>query len=210
MYRTGDLARFLPDGRIELLGRSDNQVKLRGFRIELGEIEEALKDEAGIADAVTKVHELAPGDERLVAYVTLEPGQRLSVVALRKRLRRVLPDYMIPQAFETLDALPMTPNGKIDRNALPKPATFVASGQVGDPPSTNAERRIAAIWSELLGCGEISCADNFFELGGHSLLAMQASRHIAEAFGCKMPPQVLVIQNLREIAAEVTVPAVAL
>ena len=111
--------------------------------------------------------------------MTLEAGSRLSVVALRKRLRQLLPDYMIPQAFETLDALPLTPNGKIDRRALPKPATFVAHSQDGDPPATNAERRIAAIWSELLGCGQISLADNFFELGGHSLLAMQASRRIA-------------------------------
>jgi amino acid adenylation domain-containing protein len=210
MYRTGDLARHLPDGRLELLGRSDNQVKLRGFRIELGEIEEALKEEPGITDAVTKIHELTPSDQRLVAYVTLEAGSRLSVVALRKRLRQLLPDYMIPQAFETLDALPLTPNGKIDRRALPKPATFVAHSQDGDPPATNAERRIAAIWSELLGCGQISLADNFFELGGHSLLAMQASRRIAETFGCRMPPQALVMQSLREIAAEVEAPAVAL
>lgn len=210
MYRTGDLARFLPDGRLELLGRSDNQVKLRGSRIELGEIEEALKGEPGISDAVTKIHELTPGDQRLVAYVALEAGSRLSVVALRKSLRRVLPDYMIPQAFETLDALPLTPNGKVDRGALPQPATFVAHRRDGEPPVTQAERRIAAIWSELLGCGEVSLADNFFELGGHSLLAMQASRRIAETFGCRMPPQTLVMQNLREIAAEVEAPAVAL
>lgn len=200
MYRTGDLGRFLADGRIEHLGRVDSQVKVRGFRIELGEIEACLNDQPGVEQAVAQVFEPVPGDQRLVAYLVTAGDQRPATIALRKAMRQRLPDYMIPQHFEQIDSVPLTPNGKLDRNALVCPEVFGASSRVGAPPSSEMERSIAAVWAELLGISGLTTADNFFELGGHSLLAMRAIQRMAEALGHRLPPQVLVINSLGEVA----------
>ncbi len=182
MYRTGDLARYLSDGRIDFLGRIDNQVKLRGFRIELGEIEAVLTQHQGIRQAVAVVREDTPGDKRLVAYLTvhsLEP----SVSEMRVHLHEKLPEYMIPSLFVFLDELPLTPNGKIDRRALPAPETSrpdLITSYVA--PQNETERTIAAIWQETLKVEQVGIDDNFFELGGHSLLIVQIHQLLKEKF----------------------------
>lgn len=182
MYRTGDLVRRRPDGRLDFLGRADHQVKLRGFRIELGEIESAIQEVADVPSAVVLAREDTPGDVRLVAYVT--GASEIEPAALRAELSKRLPDYMIPAHVVTLDAFPVTPNQKIDRNALPAPVAQVArpkpkvsaSEQGAGQADETLRQSIAAIWTEVLGVQEIASEDNFFELGGHSLLAVQTHR----------------------------------
>ncbi|EYU13214.1 non-ribosomal peptide synthetase, partial [Photorhabdus aegyptia] len=171
MYRTGDLARYLPDGNLEFLGRNDQQVKIRGFRIEPGEIETRLVEHPAVREAAV----LALGnetDKRLVAYVVAEVHERLSI-SLRAHLSTILPDYMVPAAFVRLDAFPLTPNGKLDRQALPAPSEEAFARQVYETPQGETEIALAAIWCELLGIRQISRYDNFFALGGHSLLAVR-------------------------------------
>jgi amino acid adenylation domain-containing protein len=172
LYRTGDQVRYRPDGRLEYLGRLDNQVKLRGFRIELGEIETVLSTHQALQQVVVAVREDHPGDARLVAYIVPLPGQAVTVTDVRKHLRRALPDYMIPQHVVELEAIPMTPSGKIDRKALPSPFDAAALDEdVYVAPGTETERTLAAIWQEVLGVTRVGIHDNFFDLGGHSLLA---------------------------------------
>ena len=180
LYRTGDLARWQSDGQIAFLGRMDHQVKIRGQRIELGEIEAALAGFDGVDNAVVISRELAPHDHRLVAYVAAR--QDLSESALKAHLRTNLPEAMIPAHLVTLDALPLTPNNKIDRAALPDPTgkRRESDKQVAAVPGQGIEAEIAAIWSSILGVTGIRASDNFFELGGHSLLAVQAHRAIRE------------------------------
>lgn len=188
LYRTGDLARYRRDGIIEYLGRIDQQVKIRGFRIELGEIEAALNRHPGIAEAVVLARRDEPGDTRLVAYLVPRHDQGPSTNEVRTFLRELLPEYMVPTAFVTLRAFPLTPNGKIHREALPAPMssslnleeTYVA-------PRTVLEEVIAAIWVETLGLKRIGVHDNFFEVGGHSLLAMQVISRIREEFHIELP-----------------------
>ncbi|PCC68477.1 amino acid adenylation domain-containing protein [Nannocystis exedens] len=181
LYRTGDFARYLPDGALEFLGRIDHQVKIRGFRIELVEIEAALGEHPAVADCAVLVREDRPGDKRLVAYVAsaAEPA----AAELRAFLRAKLPEYMVPAAFVCMRALPVDPNGKTDRRAL----AGLALGQVevdrSDVPQTEAERRVAAIWCELLGLDQVGAHDNFFDLGGHSLLVPKLQRALQDAFG---------------------------
>ncbi|WP_055589551.1 non-ribosomal peptide synthetase/MFS transporter [Streptacidiphilus griseoplanus] len=163
LYRTGDAARRLPDGTVEFLGRLDNQVKLRGLRIELGEIEAALRDKAGAREAAVVVSE----DKRLVAYLVDGPAEAAQA---REAIRGTLPDYMIPSHFVALDALPLTPSGKLDRRALPAPEVTAAEYR---EPATEAERVVAAVWAEVLEVERIGLDDDFFDLGGHSLLAIQ-------------------------------------
>jgi hypothetical protein len=177
LYRTGDLARRLPDGRIEFLGRLDHQVKVRGQRIELGEVEAALAALPGVARAAAGVVG-AGAERRLVAYLVASapggvPGTGpRSPDRFRELLARSLPEGMIPSVFVPLDALPMTPSGKVDRRALPAPdAAALASETVFRPPESSLERRIAALWGELLGVERVGRDDDFFALGGHSLLA---------------------------------------
>ncbi|OHV53272.1 non-ribosomal peptide synthetase [Photorhabdus temperata] len=171
MYRSGDLARYLPDGNLEFLGRNDHQVKIRGFRIEPGEIEIRLMEYPTVQEAV--VLALGEGqDKRLVAYVVAETDDEL-VNGLRRHLSATLPDYMIPSAFVRLDALPSTPNGKLDRRALPAPGEEAFARQVYEAPQGEIETALAAIWRELLGVEQISRHDNFFALGGHSLLVVR-------------------------------------
>ncbi|WP_387464671.1 amino acid adenylation domain-containing protein, partial [Photorhabdus sp. RM323S] len=171
MYRTGDLARYLPDGNLEFLGRNDQQVKIRGFRIEPGEIEARLVEHPAVSEAIVLV--LGDGqDKRLVAYVVAEMDEEL-VNRLRMHLSTILPDYMVPSAFVRLDSFPLTPNGKLDRRALPGPGEEAFARQVYEAPQGETETTLAAIWSELLGIEQISRHDSFFALGGHSLLAVR-------------------------------------
>jgi amino acid adenylation domain-containing protein len=172
LYTTGDLARHLSDGTIEFLGRRDHQVKLRGFRVELGEVETALAATAGVREAAVLCREDTPGDKRLVAYVVPESGHALSASDLRRLLRERLPEYMVPATFMFLQTLPANRSGKIDRSALPRPngrGTDLPA-EHGPTPATDLERKIAAVWREILNVDAVGVDDNFFDLGGHSLL----------------------------------------
>ncbi|MDG9701520.1 non-ribosomal peptide synthetase [Streptomyces sp. DH37] len=179
MYRTGDLVRWTDDGELEYLGRIDQQVKVRGFRIELGEVEEALRRCEGVAEAAAAVRE-SDGHRRLAGYVVPAPGARVEPDAVRRALGRTLPDYMVPQAVAVLDALPLNPNGKLDRGRLPDP------GPAGHavrhvPPRTPTERTLAAIWADVLGVERIGADDNFFALGGDSILSIQVVAQARQA-----------------------------
>ncbi|MGA7437302.1 MAG: amino acid adenylation domain-containing protein [Luteibacter sp.] len=201
MYRSGDLARYLPDGAIEYLGRSDHQVKIRGLRIELGEIEATLAAIDGIRDVVV----LARSDERniprLVAYLVAHDGQPLPDMAwLRRTVSQTLPDYMLPEAFVALEAMPLTANGKVDRAALPAPGARLDQAD-HIAPRTTTEKAIAAIWSDLLKVEQIGIADDFFELGGHSLLATQLVSQLRKRQGADV--------DLRELFAHATLEALA-
>ncbi|HEX6083995.1 MAG TPA: AMP-binding protein, partial [Thermoanaerobaculia bacterium] len=173
MYKTGDLGRWLPDGNIEYLGRNDFQVKIRGFRIELGEIEAKLVQCDGVREAVVLAREDAAGDKRLVAYLVVQEDADLSVADLRDALSRQLPEYMIPSVFVQLDALPLTANGKLDRQALPAPDSMMLAAREYAPPQGEIEQTLATLWQELLRARSVGRHDNFFELGGHSLLVVQ-------------------------------------
>jgi non-ribosomal peptide synthetase component F/acyl carrier protein len=169
LYKTGDLGRWLPDGTIEFLGRNDFQVKVRGFRIEPGEIEAALLRCADVNEAVVLAREEQAGETRLVAYVT----GGADIERLRGELAGQLPAYMVPSAFVALDELPLNPNGKVDRKALPAPVGDAYAGHVYEAPQGEIEATLAALWSELLQVERVGRQDNFFDLGGHSLLAVQ-------------------------------------
>ncbi|UTP71075.1 pyoverdine non-ribosomal peptide synthetase PvdD [Pseudomonas aeruginosa] len=180
LYRTGDLARFQADGNIEYIGRIDHQVKVRGFRIELGEIEAALAGLAGVRDAVVLAHD-GVGGTQLVGYVvadSAEDAERLRE-SLRESLKRHLPDYMVPAHLMLLERMPLTVNGKLDRQALPQPDASL-SQQAYRAPGSELEQRIAAIWSEILGVERVGLDDNFFELGGHSLLATRVISRVRQ------------------------------
>ncbi|WP_082111155.1 non-ribosomal peptide synthetase [Photorhabdus thracensis] len=184
MYRTGDLARYLPDGNLVFAGRNDQQVKIRGFRIEPGEIEARLTEHPAVSEALVLARD-AGQDKRLVAYVVAEPNNGL-VADLREYLSAILPDYMVPAAFVRLDTFPLTPNGKLDRRALPVPGEEAFARQVYAAPQGEMEITLAAIWRELLGVERISRYDNFFALGGHSLLVVRMMNRIA-ALGIELP-----------------------
>ncbi|MCA1566171.1 MAG: phosphopantetheine-binding protein, partial [Acidobacteria bacterium] len=190
LYRTGDVVKYSKGGELEYVGRADSQVKVRGYRIELGEVEAALREQAGVKEAVVVAREEGEGEKRLVGYVVMEgtqgemgaeaeaQGERVAeaevVRALREGIGKRLPEYMIPQALVVLREMPLTPNGKINRRALPAPdyaksiseRTYVA-------PRNETEKVVAEIWAEVLGASEIGVEDNFFSIGGHSLLATQ-------------------------------------
>jgi amino acid adenylation domain-containing protein len=192
LYRTGDFARYLPDGNIEFLGRRDDQVKVRGFRIELGEIESVLGRLPQVQEALVAPCGDDSGERRLVAYVVLKPGQADAPRELRSLLEQRLPDYMLPSAFVTLDKLPLTHNGKVDRAALPAPDFEHQLKEAFVPPRTEWELRLAHIWQELLRVERVGVDDNFFALGGDSLMVVrlisqinqshQLSLGVAEAF----------------------------
>jgi amino acid adenylation domain-containing protein len=205
LYKTGDLARYLEDGLIEFQGRLDYQVKVRGFRIELGEIEAVLGGHPLLTAAVVTAHETnVQGDKRLVAYVVPEAGQEISVDELQSYLKERLPDYMLPAHFVTLASFPLTPNGKIDRQALPAPE-FVRRGGEDSfvAPRNSIEQTLASIWFELLGVEKVSIHDNFFDLGGHSLLAIQLISRIREAFKIEVPlPSVFEKPTVAELAGQ--------
>jgi amino acid adenylation domain-containing protein/non-ribosomal peptide synthase protein (TIGR01720 family) len=173
LYKTGDLARYLPDGNIEYLGRIDNQVKIRGFRIELGEIEAALSQHQDVQVCCVIAREDIPGDKRLVAYIVPQPEITPTVSVLRSFLKEKLPDHMIPSAFVILESLPLSPNGKIDRRALPQPEARTGIESDIVPPRTPIEEKLAQIWVQVLRIEQIGIDDNFFELGGDSILSIQ-------------------------------------
>jgi len=187
MYLTGDRARYCPDGRIEHLGRLDHQIKIRGFRVEPGEIQAALTAAPDIGAAVVVAREDGMGGTRLIAYV-VPAGAALRPSDLRSRLRTTLPAYMVPSVFVTVDALPVSANGKIDRSALPEPkASQYEDGAGSAAPRDGAEERMAAIWARLLGVNEVGVHDDFFELGGHSLLALRLLVEVEREFGVEIP-----------------------
>jgi amino acid adenylation domain-containing protein len=195
MYRTGDLARRLFDGRLECLGRLDSQVKIRGYRIELREIETALSSHASIRDCVVHAHKDNPDGLRLVAYAVLGGSHRPAVEDLRIYLQTILPDYMVPSAFVFIDAIPMTPNGKVDRDALPAPAAAMENLNTEYvPPRNHVERLLAEIWSEVLGVEQIGVFDHFFELGGHSLSATRLIAKVQLKFKIELPLRIIFIE----------------
>ncbi|MFB1485352.1 amino acid adenylation domain-containing protein, partial [Corallococcus sp. RDP092CA] len=188
LYRSGDLARWRPNGTLEYLGRADFQVKVRGFRIELGEIEAGLLSHPSVREAVALVREDVPGDKRLVAYLVGAPGQAVAgAQELREQLRRTLPEYMVPAAFVTLDALPLTSNGKVDRRALPAPDTTRTEASTRVVARTPLQLQLVRIWEETLGVSPIGIRDDFFDLGGHSMLAVQLMGRIQQATGRNLP-----------------------
>jgi amino acid adenylation domain-containing protein len=189
LYRTGDRARWREDGSIEFLSRVDHQIKLRGFRIEPGEIEEVLRSLPGIRDAVVTLREDRPGDARLVAHVVTEDG-RSDSIDLRAQLERMLPAHMVPSAIVALKALPLTAHGKIDRAALPAPAS-VAAPHDAVAPRTPEEQALAGIWCDILGLQDVGIRQNFFDLGGHSLLAVQLVNRLRRMFACDVPLRIV-------------------
>jgi amino acid adenylation domain-containing protein len=205
LYRTGDLARRLPSGDVEFLGRLDQQVKVRGFRIEPGEVEAALTAQPGVRQAVVVARASGPGDARLVAYlVAADPAASPEPSELRRALRERLPDYMVPSAFEVLDALPLGATGKVDRRALPEPRQAASRAEAGGPERSAAEEVLAAIWADVLHHPEIGPEDDFFALGGHSLLATQVTSRAREAFGVEVPVRTLfAAPTLAACAAEI-------
>ena len=180
MYRTGDLARWMPDGRIDFLGRLDHQVKIRGYRIELGEIEARLAGLDGVRESVVIAREDTPGDVRLVGYVIAEDAAP-EESALKDQLRVSLPEFMVPSNVLFLDAFPQTPNGKVDRKRLPAPHEVAKKSQAEYvAPANDLEGQIAEVWREVLYLEQVGTHDNFFDLGGHSLLVVQAHRKLRE------------------------------
>jgi amino acid adenylation domain-containing protein len=182
LYRTGDLGRWRPDGNLEFLGRMDHQVKIRGYRIELGEIESVLRSHPGVRDCAVLAREDIPGDKRLVAYIAGNPTN----IVLIDYLRTQLPDYMIPAAFVFLDALPLTPNRKLDRKALPAPA-YSSRAAEHIPPATPLEQGLANAWQQILGIDHPGLLDNFFSLGGHSLLGIRLISRLREEINLELP-----------------------
>jgi len=181
LYRTGDLARYRAEGVIEYAGRIDHQVKIRGFRIELGEIEARLQEHPGVREAIVLAVDGVAGQQLAAWFVPRDAAQADLRDNLKAHLKANLPDYMVPTHLIALDAMPLTANGKLDRKALPKPDASLLQGAY-QAPRTEQERRLAAIWSELLGVERVGLGDNFFALGGHSLLVIAAVGKIREAF----------------------------
>jgi surfactin family lipopeptide synthetase A len=188
LYKTGDLVRYLPSGDIEFLGRIDHQIKVRGFRIEMGEIEAVLRQHGAVNETVVVVREDTPGNQRLVAYFV--PAEESASIAseLREFLKAKLPEYMVPSAFVPLKAMPLTPNGKVNRRALPAPdqADLAPTAKFAAPKDA-IESRLVQIWETVLGVRPIGVRHNFFELGGHSLMAVRLMNRLEQAFGKTLP-----------------------
>ncbi|MGW5955816.1 amino acid adenylation domain-containing protein [Bacillus mycoides] len=200
LYRTGDLARYLPDGNLDYRGRIDHQVKIRGFRIEIGEIESTLNAYASIKEAVVIVREDQPGDKRLVAYVVGDGN----VGAWREYLKAKLPSYMVPSRFVTMEAIPLTANGKVDREVLPMPEEEQTNSEAVAPRNSN-EKILATIWKQVLGVKKVGIHDNFFEIGGDSILSIQIISQASQE-GLKLTPKQMfecpTIAELAQVAIE--------
>ena len=186
LYRTGDLARFRSDGNLELLGRLDHQVKIRGVRIEPGETAARLREHPAVQEAVVIAREDVPGDKRLVAYVLTASDWGDLDAELRRFVRAALPEYMVPSACVRLERFPLTPNGKLDRNALPAPRLETAAPDARTAPRSTTEMAIAAVWSQV-GVTTADVNQNFFDLGGHSLLAAQVTARLLDVFQLDVP-----------------------
>lgn len=187
LYKTGDLVRYRADGNIEFLGRVDNQIKIRGFRVELGEIEQALRLHSGVSDCAVVLREARQNDQRLVAYVVARDQSRPAVSELRDFLKAKLPSYMVPAVFEMIEALPLMPNGKINRRALPEPQARFERDESFVAPRTPIEELMANAWREVLNLEHIGIHDNFFDLGGHSLLATQVIARVRSTLNYELP-----------------------
>ncbi len=207
LYRTGDLVRQLADGSIEFLGRLDNQIKLRGFRVELGEIESAISEHPEVEQAVVILHKTGSGlegDQRLAAYVVKNPKSMIASKDMRVFLKNRLPEYMIPAFFVFLDEIPINPNGKVDRSALPIPEFDAVGGESSDiEPRDELERWLSQLWADILHVNRVGIRDNFFDLGGHSLLAVRLFAFIEHALGKRFPLATLFQSPTIEGLAEV-------
>jgi acyl carrier protein len=205
MYRTGDLG-SLRDGVLFFHGRLDHQVKLRGHRIELGEIEAAALACTGVEAAVARVHAFAEGDSRLLLHVGAPSAAHDLAERLRQHLREQLPPYMIPQHVLVQAALPLLPNGKLDRQSLPLPQAADAPAQASTPAAARLgnerEQRMAALWSELIGVGDIRSGDNFFDIGGHSLLAVELVARVQRETGVRINLLDIAVGTLASLAME--------
>ncbi|ALF53426.1 non-ribosomal peptide synthetase [Nostoc piscinale CENA21] len=187
LYKTGDLARYLPDGKLESLGRIDNQVKIRGFRIELGEVEAVLGQLSDIQASCAVVREDTPGDKRLIAYIVPQPEQTISISEVRNFLKEKLPEYMVPSAIVILETLPLSPNRKLDRRALPAPDLHNQLSDRYVAPRNPIEEIVSVIWAQVLKVEPVGIHDNFFELGGHSLLATQLVSRVRSSLNIELP-----------------------
>jgi len=191
LYRTGDLGRHLPDGSLQFIRRKDEQVKVRGYRIELGEIESALNEHPEVSEAAVVAREDFAGHKRLVGYLVMEAWAELNVAEVRWYLKERLPEYMVPGLYFQLDEMPRTPNGKLNKHALPEPEGLRTETRKYKEPRTDVERTLVAVWEKALGMEGIGIDDNFFELGGHSLLGSQVVSGIMSAFGIDLPLRVV-------------------
>jgi len=190
LYRTGDVVRWLPDGVLEYLGRTDQQVKVRGFRIELGEIESVIAEDLRVKQVAVIAREDVPGDQRLIGYISARDGEHLQIADLRAQLSKRLPEYMVPSDFQQLDEFPLTPNGKVDRKALPaleRVHPVGAQEHQYEQPRTDVESAVVAMWEEVLRVPRVGINDNFFELGGHSLLAAGVMTRVRERYSIALP-----------------------
>jgi acyl carrier protein len=206
LYRTGDLVRFLPDGQVDFLGRVDYQIKIRGYRIEPDEIISVLNRFPAVQASMVLAREDTPGDKHLVAYVVLNQGMSASTNALQEWLAERLPDYMIPAVFVHLDALPVTPNGKVNRAALPAPdaSNILQREDIKAIPRTPVEERLVAIVAPLLDLKQVGIDDNFFLLGGNSMMGTQLIMRVAETFGIDLSLRTLFeMPTIRQLAAEI-------
>jgi len=205
LYKTGDLARYQPDGQIMFMGRSDYQIKIRGFRIEPDEITTLINRQPSIVASIVVAREDTPGDKRLVAYLVVTDEKQVVVNTLRDDLHKQLPDYMIPSTFVVLDTMPITANGKIDRQMLPMPdETNVLREKIVMLPSTPTEERVSKIVTSLLNLDSVGVDENFFMLGGHSLLGTQLITHIADTFGVELSLRTLFSSpTIEELSSEI-------
>ncbi len=199
LYKTGDLGRWLSNGTIEYLGRKDDQVKIRGYRIELGEIESVIQQNDKVKQAVVLAKEDSHGNKRLVGYIVSEGN--FDKEALVVYLQKKLPDYMVPQAWVALEQMPLTSNGKIDKQSLPEPDALLMASNEYEAPSTELEEQLTGIWQQLLGIQQIGINDNFFELGGHSLLAMRMVSAMRRQLNIEMPVKdIFMYPTIRQLA----------
>ncbi|MEW9625418.1 non-ribosomal peptide synthetase, partial [Rhodanobacter geophilus] len=211
LYRTGDRGRWHPDGSLEHLGRADFQIKLRGFRIEPGEIESIAREDAAVADAAAVVCELGANDQRLVLYVAAAEAEATLLPRLRSALQAQLPGYMRPQHLVRLEAFPQTPNGKLDRKALPLPVAATDDRDTVPRTEDSDPRRryLGQVWRELIGVATVAPHDNFFDVGGHSLLAVELAARVQRETGVRLNLLDIASSTLAALAGQLPAPTAA-